>query len=130
MNSTDIFKDSVSESLAAVVGGCLPFITFGLLKHPLALYIASAIAGLALLGLLFRIGRILGGNRKPKKCELLHQIIFNIFVLPYPFALSCLIALCYGIDTEAGLWLSIALAVFACSPALKKVAPQGKDNNQ
>lgn len=129
MKSNDIFKDAISESLAAAVGGCLPFITFGMFKHPVALYTASVIGGLALIGLLLRIGLILGGRKKAKQCELLHQIVFNIFVLPYPFALSCLIAMCYGIDTEAGLWLSIALAVFACSPALRKVAPEEKKDD-
>lgn len=106
----NFFPDSWVEAFAKIIAASLPFITMGLIGHPVLTIAAGSVGGLALFAFLIRIAVLF--KQQPVRIPALDKTI-NGLIFPYVFALSFAIGIAYGEKSGwYGIWFSLFLAAF------------------
>ncbi len=102
--------DSYADALSTAAFATIPFITIGVMDHPLVLWISSALGILFTSLFLIRFIMILHDDSCVKTSKRLDNIM-SMMQFPYVSALAGMILIDNGIDAQPVMWLSLAIAV-------------------
>ena len=124
ISNNDVYADALSTGMIATI----PFITIGILGHPIVLYISASLGILLLCTFLIRFTVTLRKDNAVRSETWITELVSELS-LPYMFSLSSLILIDNGLDASAGLWFSLAITIVAvaCIPLTRKRLKENQD---
>lgn len=106
--------DAYADALSTAALATIPFIAFGILRHPIVLYVSSALAILLSCCFLIRFFMTLKRPDIIKASEWMTDLM-SLLELPYVFAVSALLLIIDRIDASIVIWLSLAVALLGAA---------------
>ncbi|MDE5814163.1 MAG: hypothetical protein K2H72_07755 [Muribaculaceae bacterium] len=102
--------DAYADALSTAAFATIPFIIFGVIGHPVVLYVSSALGILLFCGFLIRFA-VNQHNHSTIRTSKWIADFMSLLQLPYVFAVSALILIADGIDATIIMWFCLAVAV-------------------
>ena len=102
--------DTYADALSTAAFATIPFITMGVMDHPVVLWISSALGILFASLFLIRFFMILHDNSCVRTCKRLDNLM-SMMQFPYVSALAGMILIDNGLEAEPVMWLSLAIAI-------------------
>ncbi len=106
--------DAYADALSTTGLATIPFIIFGILGHPIVLYVSSALGILLSCCFLIRFFMMLKRPDIIKASEWLTDLM-SFLELPYVFAISALLLITDRIDASIVIWVSLAVAILGAA---------------
>ncbi|MDE6379215.1 MAG: hypothetical protein K2L11_01985 [Muribaculaceae bacterium] len=102
--------DTYADALSTAAFATIPFIIFGVIGHPVVMYVSSALGILLFCGFLIRFAVNQHNHSTIRTSKWLSNLM-SLLQLPYVFAVSALILISDGIDATIVMWFCLAVAV-------------------